>query len=75
MTLNLDVATLIIASIPMLLSCFSGAWALLDRMVFRPLTEISHDLKDIKVCMDHHANRLTIAEARLDALEKSFEDT
>jgi hypothetical protein len=68
--IRVDIISLAVATIPLWLGLFTGCWVLLKTLVFKPLNEISKDLKDIKVHIFRHDERLTVLETKIEMLEK-----
>jgi len=66
----IDLTTLVLAMVPLWVAIFCGSWALLKFLVFKPLDEMSRDLKHIKKYFSTHQERLTLLEYKVDKLTK-----
>jgi hypothetical protein len=69
LVIHVDIISVALATIPLWLGLFAGCWVLLRILIFRPLNEISLDLKDIKTHLFKHDERLSILETKVKILE------
>jgi len=68
--IKVDIATLLIATIPLCIAAFGGFWVLLKQLVFKPLNEISKDLKDFKRHVFKLDKRITVNENDIKHLQQ-----
>jgi len=66
---TIDVISVALATIPLWVALFGGAWVLMRSLIFKPLNEISRDLKDIKVHLFSHDERISVIETKLNIIE------
>jgi len=65
MHITVDIVQLLIASIPIWLAIFGGCWVLMRALIFKPLNEISKDLKAIKRHIFSHDERISVIETKI----------
>lgn len=68
--IQVDIATLILGMVPLWIGIFAGAWALMRVMIFKPLDEISKDIKEIKNVFSKHDERITLLEYKMEQIQK-----
>ena len=69
MKIQVELFELFIVLTPLFISMFAGLWALLHRLVFRPLDKISNTLEKMRDIQVVHEIKLEKLEERMDYLE------
>lgn len=69
-SITIDLARLIEATLPLWSGLFVGAWVLLRLMVFKPLSKISQDLEELKELFTESFTRIRVLEEKVKTLEE-----
>lgn len=73
--IQVELITLLAVMMPLLLAFFVGIWALLHRMVFKPLDGISKTLEKFRSTQGEEKTKVAVLETKVEKIEIEIQTT